>query len=337
MFFSILIPVYNVEKYIRQCVDSVLFQDEQDFEIILCDDGSTDDSGKICDEYHNKFPDKVRVIHKENEGLLLTRRRMIKEARGEWFVHLDSDDYLMSDSLKAIKEIISDTESVDLVLCKIAYGAKDGESIDFCSKLPFTDKQIFEGETKELLYKQLLSGGYMTAIYQKIARRDIVDVDGDYTNFGRVSLAEDHLQSLTILNNSKKAVFLDKEIIYYRYNGSSITKKKSFTSYSKNILSLLDVFSEETKYLGLWAMSNEMVALVAANHCRAICLQIKGMLNSSGDERMKPFLADLSNNEVWKRLFNSADKKTLGRFSLLCYKLIKQKNFFVLKILCKHF
>ena len=335
MLFSVLIPVYNVEKYIRKSVDSVLEQSEQDFEIILCDDGSTDSSGNICDEYHNKYPDIVKVIHKQNEGLLFARRTMIKVAKGEWLIHLDSDDYMMPDTLKTIKEIILKDDKLDLIICKIAYGAKDGESVDFCSRLPFKDGQVFENESKNLLYNQLVNGGYMTSVVQKIARRDIVDIEADYSRFNRVSLAEDHLQSLPILNSSKKAVFLDKPIIYYRYNDSSITKKKDFTSFSKNIRSLLDVYSEEEKYLQKWKISDETIADIAANHCRMLCTHIRNMMKNAGkDKRIKSFFDELRKNETWQNLFARADREKAGKFSRLCYSLIKCNNLFLMKVLC---
>lgn len=336
MLFSVLIPVYNVEKYIRGCIDSVLSQSEQDFEIILCDDGSTDGSGAICDEYQTKYPDKIRVIHKENEGLLLTRRRALKEAKGEWFVHLDSDDYMMPDSLAAYKSVIEKTENLDLIICKVAYGAEDGEGIDFYSKLPFSDGQIFEGENKSLLYRQLLLGGYMTAIYQKIARRDIVDIEEDYGKYKGVSLAEDHLQSLPLLTNSKKAIFLDCAAIYYRFNGESITKKKSLESYIKNIRSLLKVYAEEKKYFDQWEIFEREVSFISANHCRRVCGIIKDIIKDFGKEKkLKSFFAELNENKTWNDIFIRADRQTLGRFSMACYKLIKKNNRFALRVVCK--
>ena len=76
MLFSVLIPLYNAEKYIAECIDSVLAQDFDDYEIVIVDDGSTDEGGKIADRYQVMHPQKIRVIHKENTGVLLTRRRL---------------------------------------------------------------------------------------------------------------------------------------------------------------------------------------------------------------------------------------------------------------------
>ena len=92
MFFSILIPVYNTSEYLPECMDSVLSQSFRDFEVVLLDDGSTDNSGQLCDEYAQK-DDRVRVIHKQNEGLMMTRRRGFKEAKGDYFICVDVSLY----------------------------------------------------------------------------------------------------------------------------------------------------------------------------------------------------------------------------------------------------
>lgn len=78
LLFSFIVPVYNTSKYLNECIESLLCQKGADYEIVLIDDGSTDGSGEICDSYAKKYPDTVRAIHKENEGLLLTRRRGFK-------------------------------------------------------------------------------------------------------------------------------------------------------------------------------------------------------------------------------------------------------------------
>ncbi|MDT6814838.1 glycosyltransferase, partial [Enterococcus faecium] len=93
---SIIVPVYKVEKYLRKCVDSILAQTFTDFEVILVDDGSPDNSGKICDEYAEK-DNRVRVIHKENGGLSSARNAGIDVARGKYLGFVDSDDYIDED------------------------------------------------------------------------------------------------------------------------------------------------------------------------------------------------------------------------------------------------
>lgn len=104
-FFSIIVPVYNVAKYISECVDSILNQDYSSFEIILVDDGSTDASGKICDEYVKK-DQRIKVIHQENKGLSEARNSGIKASVGNYLLFVDSDDYIAKNSLEKIYNIV---------------------------------------------------------------------------------------------------------------------------------------------------------------------------------------------------------------------------------------
>ena len=105
--FSIIIPIYNVEKYLVQCIESVLNQDYDDYELILVDDGSPDNCGEICDSYLNKNSN-IRVIHKKNGGISDARNTGLKEAKGDYVIFIDSDDYICDNHflLKLAKVIV---------------------------------------------------------------------------------------------------------------------------------------------------------------------------------------------------------------------------------------
>ena len=103
--FSIIIPVYNVAQYIRKCLNSVLSQDFSDWETLLIDDGSTDGSGVICDEYGNR-DSRFRVFHKPNGGVSSARNMGLDHARGEWIWFVDSDDYIIKDALSILDRTI---------------------------------------------------------------------------------------------------------------------------------------------------------------------------------------------------------------------------------------
>ena len=98
---SVIVPVYNAEKYLKECIRSILNQTIQNLELILVNDGSTDGSGYICDEYINK-DNRIKVIHKENGGVSSARNMGISEATGEYFTFVDSDDYLEPNALEIL-------------------------------------------------------------------------------------------------------------------------------------------------------------------------------------------------------------------------------------------
>ncbi|MFJ1364962.1 glycosyltransferase family 2 protein [Capnocytophaga canimorsus] len=113
MRFSVIIPVYNVEKYLPECIDSVLAQDFSDYEVILVNDGSTDNSGNICDEYGKKYSN-IKVIHKENGGLSDSRNFGIKEAKGQYIWFFDADDIMEGGSLSKIMLLLK-KQNIDLL------------------------------------------------------------------------------------------------------------------------------------------------------------------------------------------------------------------------------
>lgn len=98
LIFSIIIPVYNVERYLKVCLESVAQQHLSDYEVIMVDDGSTDGSGAICDEYTTKYP-QFRVVHQENHGISVARNRGLAEAQGEYVLFIDSDDFLIPETI----------------------------------------------------------------------------------------------------------------------------------------------------------------------------------------------------------------------------------------------
>ena len=112
---SVIIPVYNVEKYISQCLDSVCNQTNRDLEIILVDDGSTDASGKICDEYacHDK---RIHVIHQKNSGAAAAKNAGLRVASGEYLSFVDSDDFLELNAYYYMIQIMQ-TQNADVVQC----------------------------------------------------------------------------------------------------------------------------------------------------------------------------------------------------------------------------
>ena len=122
---SIIIPIYNTEKYLPRCIDSILAQTFRDFELLLINDGSTDNSGTICDEYVKK-DSRIRVFHKENGGASSARNMGLDNAQGEWIAFIDSDDWIDTTMYESMFTIAK-KESVDAVYCDIVMHFEYGE------------------------------------------------------------------------------------------------------------------------------------------------------------------------------------------------------------------
>jgi glycosyltransferase involved in cell wall biosynthesis len=121
MFVSIIVPVYNVEQYLKECIESILAQTWKNFEVILVDDGSTDSSGKICDEYSQK-KEFISVIHKKNGGLSSARNAGIDVAQGDYLAFIDSDDVVHPRYLSELVAIVK-KEKADLAACNFCVGS----------------------------------------------------------------------------------------------------------------------------------------------------------------------------------------------------------------------
>jgi len=222
-FFSILVPVYNAEKTLQACVESVLMQNFTDYELILSNDGSKDSSGIIIDDYAKTHP-FIKAYHKENEGLLPTRRFMIKKSSGEYLLFLDSDDLWVQGLLDMAYQTIA-KHGADMVLFAFDKINAEGE-VRFSSVGIFPDQTVITPSNKELIYAEMSRGSWLNSLWTKVIKRDIVDMDADYRKWGRLSLGEDLLQSLPLFKSAKKIVWRNQS--YYRYRDNDTGMCENF-------------------------------------------------------------------------------------------------------------
>lgn len=224
MLFSIVIPVYNVETYLDECLHSILSQATEfkgECEVLLIDDGSTDRSGKICDEYLEKYPEIIRVFHNTNHGLLWTRRFGFKQVQGDYVINCDSDDLLENEALERLNSVVKKYKYPDIVIYN--HNSYDGKNKTIAFKDIFTTGQDCVVE-KEAVLKEYLSRHSIVSVCGKMIKRTCIDVNRDYANFGRISTGEDTLQSIEFFSNAKTFVYLNQVIYDYRC-GSGMTGK----------------------------------------------------------------------------------------------------------------
>lgn len=218
--YSIVIPVYNVEQHLSECLDSVYGQALQDFEVVLVNDGSTDASLKICEDYRKLHPTNTRIISQQNSGLLSARRVGFKEARGEYIWPVDSDDVVRADALSLIDEAVR-CYGVDMVFFECTF-QPDFSSFRWTTH--FVESTYFPAERKaEVLYAYCM--GRMNPLVLKVAKRECFNPDHDYSEYGRLNFAEDQLQSLEVLDRAESFAYIRELLYFYRQNGASITGK----------------------------------------------------------------------------------------------------------------
>ena len=251
MLFSIVIPVYNVEAYLDECLHSILSQTKQfkeDCEVLLIDDGSTDKSGEICDEYLKKYPETIRVFHNANHGLLWTRRFGFKQVQGDYVINCDSDDLLEEEAIKKLNNIVKKYNYPDVVIYN--HNSYDGKNKTIAFKDIFSTDQDCSVEKKEIL-KEYLSRHSIVSVCGKMIKRTCIDVDKDYEKFGRISTGEDTLQSIEFFSNAKTFVYLNHVIYDYRC-GSGMTGKFDENYY----FTFKRVFEEIEKKKDNWELAD---------------------------------------------------------------------------------
>lgn len=219
--FSIIVPVYNVELYLRECINSILSQTYPIFELILVNDGSTDDCLSICEEY-SAVDGRIILINQENQGLLAARRVGLNYAKGDYIVHIDSDDYCAKTLLEQLYEKIKATNS-DLIL--FGYSKID-VSGNISRKLPTEELPMEKGYiSKESLIEAMINSCEYNSLVMKCARRSIVDFNEDYSKYGRLQMGEDLLQSIPLVENASRITNIDAALYMYRSTEDSMSRK----------------------------------------------------------------------------------------------------------------
>lgn len=236
MKISVIIPVYNVESYLAECIESVLCQTYKDYEIILVDDGSTDSSGEICDRYASQ-DSRIRVIHKENGGLSDARNCGLKEVSGEYTLFLDSDDFLAETALGDTVSIM-EKEKCDFVFFD-ALSFND-ENRDYSIKQNYIRKNDYPAvDGLTVLLNQLKNKEYHSSACMMLIITDFLKKNN--IRFLKGILYEDMLFTYELYARSKKVCQLKKTVYHRRYRQQSIMTSRPKT---RNFLSAKTVFEK---------------------------------------------------------------------------------------------
>lgn len=224
---SVVIPVYNVEKYLKKCIDSVISQDYKPLEIILVDDGSTDSSGIICDEYQMKY-NSIKVIHKKNGGLSDARNYGIEASIGKYICCIDSDDYIDDGFISYLMSLIHKFNA-EMSICNISYVENN------LITNPVNGVKEYSASPSEVLGKILDEIDITESACAKMYKKELFD-DVKYP-VGRTE--EDLATTYKLVGQCKTIAYGNKKSYYYINRSDSITKR-AFSEANYNILWAFD-------------------------------------------------------------------------------------------------
>ena len=221
---SIIVPIYKVEKFIKKCVDSIIAQNYKNIEIILVDDGSPDNCPAICDEYA-KQDSRIKVVHKENGGLISARKAGLQASSGEYVCFVDGDDWIESDMYKHIADAINKTNA-DCIITQFCFEYPNNpRNSDYkLNKELYTREEIEKDIFPTMLFdNQYYRFGIFPNCWTKVFKRQLLEkhlMDTDE----RIRIGEDIAFTYPCLMECQTLAFVDKALYHYRINPESMTK-----------------------------------------------------------------------------------------------------------------
>ena len=262
---SIIVPVYNAEKYIVRCIESIIQQKRKDMEVILINDGSTDASGELCDKYAaqyadeyagncadnytDKYPAKhgqIRVIHQENKGVLESRKRGVEAAKGEYVTFVDSDDWIEEGLLREFIRAVETMDDIDLVVSGLTCD-KGRFKFRKCGSLPPGTYHVAEERISERMLYNWTAGEMGLAGYAcgKLFRRDLLagvirDVDQGIVH------GEDYAWFFSFVPLARRIVVIDCFLYHYRMHEKSTSTSFNMESFTQ-LQALKNYFNKQVK------------------------------------------------------------------------------------------
>lgn len=285
---TVIIPVYNNEKYIRRCIDSILAQSYNDYEIILIDDGSQDGSGKICDDFAEEL-ENVSVIHQENKGLASSRKVGVEAAKGRYITFVDSDDYIAPDMLRTLHDNILD---FDMISCCFIMVIGSTEKIQDT----FEEEYVDFYDNKEMIHayfeKKYLNGSACAML----VKREL---------YGRIDMCEGAVPgeeictTLQLYQIAKSIRALSAPMYYYWQNEEGISHggytsrhRKGLMNYISLCDSMVERFPEIKDKIGAYFCEFEMAVMTAMCRNDVYDIEVISMLQN----HLKKHFSELMRN-----------------------------------------
>lgn len=312
---SIIVPVYNMEKYLRKCLDSLVNQTYNDIEIICVNDGSTDKSQDILEQYKNKYPKIIKVINKENGGLSDARNTGIKKAKGDYIGFVDSDDWVELDMFEKMYNYALKNK-LDIVVCDTIMEFNNNNYI-LKSNLKYSDDNI----------RNYIISFPMACT--RLIKRDLFKKEFFFT---KGILYEDLCLTPTFIVNTNNIGFLEEPLYHYLQRDNSIMNQLNFNDKLYDISKVLDnVYHKYKDNNVLKQYWQEIEYLYITHIVRSATLRFLGY--KEGEKKIITLLNEVDEKfPGWQK--NIYLKKSTKKVQIVCY-LAKKRWFNILKILLK--
>lgn len=336
---SIIVPVYNVSMYVEKCLQALVGQSLNNMEIILVDDGSTDTSGQICDQYAEKYQN-IKVIHCENNGLGMARNRGLEIASGEYVGFVDSDDFISQRMYEILYRNAIENEA-DISYCawkRFTVEEPTGESLieDDENHLQL---QMWSG--KEDIRQYLLDrigrppecredNFYGATVCGGIFRRQLLEEYSIHFESEKVFIAEDMLFDIDVILRCRKVVHCDAVLYFYRYNPASLTTVYRLDRFEKNVILYREMYNRLSKEFLTEDCFHSMsrYLLTAA---RIGIIQEAAFIKTNGREYARKKIKEICNCKEVQTILKKYPYKLLPpKYRYLCFLEKKRAAFLIL-------
>lgn len=332
---SIVVPVYNVEKYLNRCVESLVNQTYKNLEIILIDDGSTDCCSRLCNEWAERDK-RIKVVHKENAGLGMARNTGIENASGEYIYFLDSDDYIAYDAMEKCYRLAV-REGADMVSFGLFEVRKDG-SID-SKTVPTPEKYVFHGsEVQEKFLPDLIgpdfnvgrSSNLWMSACGSFCRLEVIQKAKWRFVSERIIISEDYFSLLRLYQNIGSVAVLPEALYFYCENLSSLTHIYREDRFEK-IKYFYNSAIQECDKIGYSDVVKERLAYLYLSNTISALKQI-AIANCGGVEKRQRMNQIIKDQDLRNTLAKTNLKKEKVQRKLLFFS-IQYRLFFVCRLL----
>ena len=308
---SVIVPIYNVEKYLEKCLDSLVNQTLKDIEIILVNDGSTDNSGQIAKKYANKYKDKIIYLEKENGGLSDARNYGLEYAKGDYISFVDSDDYI---SKNLYSELVKYMEK-DYDMIKFGILIVDLKN----NKIIEKNNQQFENKTGEEAFDILYKTDKMTEIAWGYLYKASFWKENNF-KFTKDMYHEDFGLIPLVILKAKKVASTNILGYYYVQSDKSITRNSDEKKKLKMSYDLLKFYDNMIKEIENYDISKKAKENIKIYYTNCILLEIK---NISNEEEKQKYIKEIRKRKMIKNIkvrnFKQLVKRILLNFNIECY------------------
>lgn len=311
--FSIVIPVYNAEKYLGECVESVLLQSVTDFELILVDDGSTDESGHLCDRFALR-DSRVRVIHQQNSGHITARMNGVSAAIGDYIMFMDSDDYWLDGALSTVEKNLV-CFGCDMLVFRLRKGNENCHDFFGGVRSYITHSEYFTVSLAESGMNSLVIKAYARKLFENV----------DISAFSELRNSEDLVLSTMLAQAAEKISYIPEVIYYYRQNEGSITNSFNAKEIDEFIISRRFLWAELER-LGLDNDDNKKV-LYSGYLRRVSDWAYQASVSSMATEEKISHLSKVSESEMFINAMKAVDLSQFGKAKQLRLKLLYSKKY----------